>query len=222
MYLKSLIPPSLPSYPYLKSLAGDSGVVTEDDEDELDELVGVDEELEDELEELVGLDDDELDEDELDDELDEELAEEELDDDDELDDELLDCSEEELADEDELSELLETSEDVLEDELSELLDFSEVLDELTELLVVSVGVEVFAPSLHAVKVKTIAAATIALKIFLIFITFFLSTNFYLPTKVYYILHNLSSICTKKSAPRSALSYSILLQIRAHFVLEHDN
>ena len=137
-------------------------MVTDVDEDELDELVGVDEELEDEpdelvgleedeLEELVGFDEDELDEDELDDELDEELAEEEL------------------ADEDELSELLETSEDVLEDELSELLDFSEVLDELTEMLVVSVGVEVFAPSLHAVKVKTIAAATIALKIFLVFI-----------------------------------------------------
>lgn len=110
-------------------------------DDDEDELVGVDEELEDEPDELVGLEEDEL----------EELVGF---DEDELDDELLDCSEEELAD---------------EDELSELLDFSEVLDELTEMLVVSVGVEVFAPSLHAVKVKTIAAATIALKIFLVFI-----------------------------------------------------
>ena len=68
------------------------------DLDELDELVGLDEELEDELEEL---------------------AEEELADDDELDDEpdeLLCCSEDELADEDELSVLLDFSEEL--DELT--------------------------------------------------------------------------------------------------------
>lgn len=109
-----------------------------------------------------------LDEDEL-----EELAEEEL-----LSavDELIDCSNEELAElleDDVLSELLDCSADELEvDELSVLLDFSEVLDELIELLGVSKGVEVFAPSLHAVKVSTTAVAVTALKIFLIFIAFF--------------------------------------------------
>ncbi len=89
-------------------------------------------------------------------------------DDDEVleEDELLDCSEEEL------DELLDISDELEVDELSVLLDFSEVLDELTELLGVSKGVEVFALSLHAVKVSTTAAAVTALKIFLIFIAFF--------------------------------------------------
>ena len=93
-------------------------------------------------------------------------------DDDEVleEDELLDCSEEEL------DELLDISDELEVDELSVLLDFSEVLDELTELLDISEGVEVFAPSLHAVKVSTTAVAVTALKIFLIFIAFFLSTN----------------------------------------------
>ena len=45
-------------------------------------------------------------------------------------------------------------------------------NKLDELLGVSKGVEVFAPSLHAVKVSTTAAAVTALKIFLIFIAFF--------------------------------------------------
>ena len=91
---------------------------------------------------------------------------------------MLCCSEDELVkDDDEVleeDELLDCSEDELieDDELSELLDFSEELDELTELLGVSEGVEVFAPSLHAVKVSTTAAAVTALKIFLNFIAFF--------------------------------------------------
>ena len=95
---------------------------------------------------------------------------------------MLCCSEDELVkDDDEVleeDELLDCSEDELieDDELSELLDFSEELDELTELLGVSEGVEVFAPSLHAVKVSTTAAAETALKIFLIFMPFFLSIN----------------------------------------------
>ena len=154
------------------------------DEEELDELVGF------ELDELVGFELDELAGFELD-----ELAGLDEDELDELE-ELLDCSEEELAvlleddelsvllevveeelDDDELDELLDFSEDELEvDELSVLLDFSEVLDELTELLDVSEGVEVFALSLHAVKVRSIAAAVTALKIFLIFMPFFLSIN----------------------------------------------
>ncbi len=161
-------------YAYSKSSGEASGISTGLDEEELDELVGfeLDElagfELDElagfELDELAGLEDDELEEltgfeEELEDELDDELA-----DDDELDDELV-----EELDDDELDEL-----EV--DELSVLLDFSEVLDELTELLGVSEGVEVFAPSLHAVNVGSIAAAETALKIFLIFMPFFLSIN----------------------------------------------
>lgn len=148
--------------------------------DELDELVGLDEDLEDELEELVGL------EDELDDELgaDDEALSELLKTTEDLLDELStpleafddELEADELADEDELSELLETSEDVLKEELSVLLDFSEELDELTELLGVSKGVEVFAPSLHAVNVRSIAAAVIAFRILLFFIPLFLSIN----------------------------------------------
>ena len=100
--------------------------------------------------------------DELEDELDE-LAGFELDED-ELDDE--------LADDDELDDEL-----VEDDELSEVLDFSEVLDELTELLVDTVDDEELESSPHAVKVSTTAAAVTALKIFwLIFIAFFLSIN----------------------------------------------
>ena len=138
-------------YAYSKSSGEASGTSTgADGLDELDELAGLED---DELEELAGF------EEELEDELDDELA-----DDDELDDELV-----EELDDDELDEL-----EV--DELSVLLDFSEVLDELTELLGVSEGVEDFALSLHAVNVRSIAAAETALKIFLIFMPFFLSIN----------------------------------------------
>ena len=158
MYLVSSIPPS--SELYLYSNSPYTPVEVLGVEDELDELAGVD----DELEELV------------DDELAEllEASEEVL----SADDELLDCSEED----EELVELLDVSEEVevlsellvelLDETLDELSDCSEDIAELVELLGVSEEDEVFSSSPHAVKVKSIAAAVTALKIFwLIFIVF---------------------------------------------------
>ena len=63
-----------------------------------------------------------------------------------------------------------SSEDNEDNELVEPLEIAE--DEEEPELKTSNGLLVVSPSLHAVKVSTIAAAETALKIFLIFIAFF--------------------------------------------------
>lgn len=75
-----------------------------------------------------------------------------------------------LSNKDWLDELFDFS----EDEVDELLEITEDDEELE--LKMSNGLLVVSPSLHAVKVRTIAAAVTVLKIFLIFIAFFLSIN----------------------------------------------